>query len=175
MVKFYKPINPLGFPGCKELSRDCIDSLNWAALQQQILLLGPIHKQCLKWKNVDLLNCSCWFLHSNYVLYSHKFYHALLIRKSFFLSKGHSTSGSKISFISNLKKPVCASKRDVLELATLRYVMKSEIVIATTKQNSDGMHKKSLLKFWYLLLYSLNDIAYKENFSYLDWDWILIW
>ena len=56
-----------------------------------------------------------------------------------------------------------------------KYVMKSEIVIATTKQNSDRMHKKSLLKFWYLLLYSLNDIAYKENFSYLDWDWILIW
>ena len=28
LVKFYKPINPLGFPGCKELSRDCIDSLN---------------------------------------------------------------------------------------------------------------------------------------------------
>ena len=56
-----------------------------------------------------------------------------------------------------------------------KYVMKSEIVIATRKQNSDGMHKKSLLKFWYLLFYSLYDIAYKENFSYLDWDWILIW
>ena len=56
-----------------------------------------------------------------------------------------------------------------------KYVMKSEIVIATTKQNSDGMHKKSLLKFWNLLFYSSNYIAYKEIFSYLDWDWILIW
>ena len=37
-----------------------------------------------------------------------------------FLSKGHSTQGLKIPFISNLKKPACASKRDVLELATLR-------------------------------------------------------
>ena len=48
--------------------------------------------------------------------------------------------------------------------------MKSETVIATTKQNSDGMHKKSLLNFWNLLLYSLNDIAYKENFfnNYVD-------
>ena len=28
----------------------------------------------------------------------------------------------KIPFISNLKKPACASKRDMLELATLRYI-----------------------------------------------------
>ena len=41
-----------------------------------------------------------------------------------FLSKGHSTEGSKIPFISNLKKLACASKRDVLELATLRYSIK---------------------------------------------------
>ena len=40
-----------------------------------------------------------------------------------FLSKGHSTQGSKIPFISNLKKPACASKQDVLELATLRYIL----------------------------------------------------
>ena len=38
------------------------------------------------------------------------------------LSKGRSTKGPKISFISNLKKPTCAFKQDVLELATLRYV-----------------------------------------------------
>ena len=37
------------------------------------------------------------------------------------MSKGHSTLGPKIPFISNLKKPTCASKRDVLELAILRY------------------------------------------------------
>ena len=37
-----------------------------------------------------------------------------------FLSKDHSTKGSKILFISNLEKPACASKQDVLELATLR-------------------------------------------------------
>ena len=37
-----------------------------------------------------------------------------------FLSKGHSTQGLKIPFISNLKQLVCASKRDVLELAILR-------------------------------------------------------
>ena len=39
-----------------------------------------------------------------------------------FLSKGHSTYGSKIPFISNLKKPACASKQDVLEHATLGYL-----------------------------------------------------
>ena len=39
-----------------------------------------------------------------------------------FLSKGHITWGSKIPYLSNLKKPVCASKRDVLELTTLRYL-----------------------------------------------------
>ena len=37
------------------------------------------------------------------------------------MSKGHSTQGSKIPFISNLKKPACASKPDILELTTLRY------------------------------------------------------
>ena len=41
-----------------------------------------------------------------------------------FLSKGHSNSGPKIPFISNLKKPTCASKRNMLELAILRYVIK---------------------------------------------------
>ena len=47
-------------------------------------------------------------------------------KKINFLSKGHSTQeGSKIPFISNLKKPACASKQDVLELATLRYISKS--------------------------------------------------
>ena len=40
----------------------------------------------------------------------------------------------KIPFISNLKKPACASKQDVLELATLGYVLsccpaKSEVVL----------------------------------------------
>ena len=44
----------------------------------------------------------------------------LLIRKSTILSKGHNTSGLKIPFISNLKKPACASKR---ELVTLRYMI----------------------------------------------------
>ena len=38
-----------------------------------------------------------------------------------FLSKGHSTYGSNIPLISNLKKPACVSKQAVLELATLRY------------------------------------------------------
>ena len=37
------------------------------------------------------------------------------------LSKSHCTKGPKIPFISNLKKPTCASKQDVLELAILRY------------------------------------------------------
>ena len=36
-----------------------------------------------------------------------------------FLSKGHSTKGPKIPFISNLKKSACASKRELLELATI--------------------------------------------------------
>ena len=33
------------------------------------------------------------------------------------MSKGHSSEGSKTHFISNLKKPACASKQDMLELA----------------------------------------------------------
>ena len=41
----------------------------------------------------------------------------------YFLSKGHSTLGPKIPFISNLKKPTCASKRNVLEVAILRYFL----------------------------------------------------
>ena len=32
-----------------------------------------------------------------------------------FLSKGHSTEGSKIPFISKLKKSACVSKQDVIE------------------------------------------------------------
>ena len=36
-----------------------------------------------------------------------------------FSPKGHSTYASKIPFIDNLKRPACASKQDVLELATL--------------------------------------------------------
>ena len=35
------------------------------------------------------------------------------------MSKDHCTQGLKIPFISNLKKPACASKRDMLEIATL--------------------------------------------------------
>ena len=33
---------------------------------------------------------------------------------------GHSTQRPKIPFTSNLKKPMCAFKRDVLELAIIR-------------------------------------------------------
>ena len=39
-----------------------------------------------------------------------------------FLSKGHSIKRPKIPFIRNVKKPACASKQDVLELATLQYI-----------------------------------------------------
>ena len=37
------------------------------------------------------------------------------------MSKGHSTYTPNFPFISNLKKPACASKQDVLELTTLQY------------------------------------------------------
>ena len=47
------------------------------------------------------------------------------------LTKRHSTKGSKISSISNLKKPACASKRDVLELAKPQ-----ENMNATPERNS---------------------------------------
>ena len=36
--------------------------------------------------------------------------------------KNQKVTGPKIPIISNLKKPTCASKRDVLELVTLRYL-----------------------------------------------------
>ena len=45
--------------------------------------------------------------------------------KIIFLSKGHTVHKDQKSppaLISNLKKPACASKQDVLELATLRYL-----------------------------------------------------
>ena len=42
----------------------------------------------------------------------------LLIRKLTFCQKVTVDKDQKIPFISNLKKPTCASKRDVLELAT---------------------------------------------------------
>ena len=44
-------------------------------------------------------------------------------RSSWMSSKMHYflLKGLKIPFISNLKKPACASKRNVLELATLPY------------------------------------------------------
>ena len=38
-----------------------------------------------------------------------------------FFPKGHSTKALRTPFISNLKKPACAFKRDVLVLATLGY------------------------------------------------------
>ena len=43
-----------------------------------------------------------------------------------FLPKGHSTWASKIPFISNLKRPACASIPDGLELATIRYFNKNK-------------------------------------------------
>ena len=54
-----------------------------------------------------------------YIL-SREFKHMLLIRKSTFSQKV--TVHKKIPFISNLKMPACASKQDVLELATLWYM-----------------------------------------------------
>ena len=47
----------------------------------------------------------------------------LSIGKINLLSKSHNALGSKFPFISNLKNPACASKHDVLELATLGYIM----------------------------------------------------
>ena len=44
----------------------------------------------------------------------------LLINKSTFCQKVTVHKDKKIPFTSNLKKPACASKRDMLELATLR-------------------------------------------------------
>ena len=51
-----------------------------------------------------------------------------------FLSKGHSTCGSKIPFISNLKWHACASIRDGLELATIRYMKISSFPTLKKKQ-----------------------------------------
>ena len=61
------------------------------------------------------------------------------------MSKGHSTEGSKIPFISNLKKPACASKRDVLELATLRYVV-LELVAESFEQDIYQEIQKVIVK-----------------------------
>ena len=56
---------------------------------------------------------SKFFQYETKVTYSLEFYCMLLIRKSTFCQK--------IPFISNLKKPACASKGNKLELATLWY------------------------------------------------------
>ena len=53
------------------------------------------------------------------------------------MSKGHSTLGLKIPFISNLKKPACGSKRDVLEIATLRYAKMTVISIRSVNLSSN--------------------------------------
>ena len=51
------------------------------------------------------------------------------------MSKGHSTYGPKITSIRNLKKPTCASKRDVLELAILQYVLRKDVWDAGFSEN----------------------------------------
>ena len=56
-----------------------------------------------------------------YLPYSREFKCALLIKKSTFCQK---IKVLKIPFISNLKKPKCAFKQDVLELAILWYIPK---------------------------------------------------
>ena len=43
------------------------------------------------------------------------------------MSKGHSIQGPKIPAIRNLKKPTCASKGYVLELAILQYVLHKDV------------------------------------------------
>ena len=47
---------------------------------------------------------------------SGEFLHALLSRKSTFCQKVTRHKDKKIPFISNLKKPTCTSKRDMLKL-----------------------------------------------------------
>ena len=45
-------------------------------------------------------------------------------------------SSSRILFISNLKKPACASKQNVLELATLRYLLCSDGKLHNLKKSN---------------------------------------
>ena len=56
---------------------------------------------------------------SVYLPYSREFLYKLPIRKSTFCQKVTVHKDPKSPSISNLKNPACASKRDVLELATL--------------------------------------------------------
>ena len=46
----------------------------------------------------------------------------LLSKKSIFCQKVTVHKDRKIPFISNLKKPACASKQDMLKLTTLQYI-----------------------------------------------------
>ena len=67
-----------------------------------------------------------------------------------FLSKGHSTEGPKIPFISNPKKPTCASKRFMLELAILQCVNVSgpQFSVTTYELSCENILQIILSKFF---------------------------
>ena len=66
----------------------------------------------------------------------------MVIRKSSFCQKVTVHKEQKSLHISNLKKPACASKRDVLELVTLQYVLQFFSLI------SNGIGGVTMLNFF---------------------------
>ena len=83
----------------------------------------------------------------------------LLIRKSTFCQKVTVIRIKKIPFISNLKKPACASKWDVLELATLRYLTEKQlkrISNLSSKRLKGCPSKWSTFKIFHLLKQNVN-------------------
>ena len=79
------------------------------------------------------------------------------------MSKGHSIQGPKIPFIRNLKKSTRVSKRDVLWLAILRYVLHKDVWDAGFQK----IQRLFLLYLWTLFLYVMSllweKIVWKKN------------
>ena len=90
----------------------------------------------------------------------------------------------KIPFISILKKPVCASKQDVLELGTLQYMLKSSrnkkdlidvtagpFLVSLSQLSAAKKNTKNRAA-----LTSLRSFLFHDNFSWqllwLHWAWV---
>ena len=79
------------------------------------------------------------------------------------MSKGHNTYGSKIPFISNLKKLACAPEQDVLKLATLKQDVGTSTYIFIAKYSKPASRS---------VIISMHVLSYKLRLSLmiiLDW------
>ena len=136
MASFYNLIPKWSFPIRSSDGRGPVESLV-AKIRFHSFLYAELNDGggwdekmvCYRMNQLIYNFLSQWFLVDSFMLYVRDFsflpknyYRSYRITNSKinFLSKGHSTYASKIPFISNLEMPTCASKWDLLELATLQ-------------------------------------------------------